>query len=74
VCSTANVELVVSLRADTLIDYTKEDFLKDGHVYDVVFDAAGKISRALGKRALRAPGKYLTIKAPRRRRPSIWSF
>lgn len=60
VCSTANVELVKSLGADKVIDYTREDFTQAVSEYDVIFDAVGKSSFAACKRALTPRGVYLT--------------
>ena len=61
VCSTANVELVKSLGANQVIDYTKDDFTKNGQTYDVVFDAVGKISASQSKSVLKENGSYLSI-------------
>ena len=63
VCSTTNLELVKSLGADNVIDYTKEDFTKDGQIYDVVFEAVGKISSSRCKSSLKKNGTYLSSKS-----------
>jgi NADPH:quinone reductase-like Zn-dependent oxidoreductase len=60
VCSTANLEMVKSLGADRLIDYTKEDFTQSVDTYDVIFDAVGKISRSRRKKSLTKTGKYIS--------------
>ncbi len=60
VCSSANVELVKSLGADEVIDYTKEDFTQNGQTYDIIFDTVGKSSFSHSKGSLKSEGVYLT--------------
>ncbi|WP_299607344.1 NAD(P)-dependent alcohol dehydrogenase [uncultured Aquimarina sp.] len=62
VCSSRNIEMVASLGADTVIDYTKEDFTKSNKMYDIIFDAVGKLSKVNSKTALLKGGKYVTTK------------
>ncbi len=59
VCNTKNVELVRSLGADTVVDYTQEDFTRNGERYDVIFDAVGKHSFRRCRGSLKPGGLYL---------------
>ena len=67
VCSTANLELVRSLGADTVIDYTKEDYSKNSERYDLILDAVPqqvadrKSLKSQAKNALSPDGKYVSI-------------
>lgn len=56
VCSTANVSLVKSIGADKVIDYTKEDFTKNGETYDVIFDSVNTLSISRSLRSLSKNG------------------
>jgi len=61
VCSTTNLEMVKSLGADNLIDYTQEDFTQGNDTYDVIFDAVGKIASSKRKKSLTKTGVYLNV-------------
>lgn len=61
VCSTANVELVRSLGAAEVVDYTREDFSKRGQMYDVIMDNAGGASWSRVKGSLKPTGRLLLV-------------
>lgn len=66
VCSTANIELVKSLGANQVIDYTKEDVTQNGQHYDVIFDAVGKLPSSQVQKMLRENGTFLTVQSSTR--------
>jgi NADPH:quinone reductase-like Zn-dependent oxidoreductase len=61
VCSTSNMDMVRSLGADKIMDYTQEDFTQSWETYDVIFDAVGKLPPSQGKRSLKKKGIYLNV-------------
>lgn len=61
VCSTANLDLVRSLGADKVIDYTREDFTQGPETYDVIFDAVDKLKSSRVKKSLKERGVYLNV-------------
>ncbi|MFN7998809.1 MAG: NAD(P)-dependent alcohol dehydrogenase [Bryobacteraceae bacterium] len=61
VCSTGNIELVRSLGADDVVDYTREDFSSGGQVYDIVVDTVGKSGFTRSLKALKRGGSYVLI-------------
>jgi NADPH:quinone reductase-like Zn-dependent oxidoreductase len=61
VCSTTNLELIKSLGANKVIDYTKEDFTKTGETYEVIFDAVSKTTSLQVKNSLKKNGIYLNV-------------
>jgi NADPH:quinone reductase-like Zn-dependent oxidoreductase len=61
VCSSSNLELIKSLGADRVIDYTKENFTDSGELYDIIFDAVEKIPKSDRLKALTPNGKYMSV-------------
>jgi len=59
VCSTSNLEMVRSLGADKVIDYTKEEFTESGETYDIIYETVGKSSFSRGINSLKEEGIYL---------------
>jgi NADPH:quinone reductase-like Zn-dependent oxidoreductase len=73
VCSTKNMELVRSLGADRVIDYTQEDFTENGLTYDVIFDAVGKQSFSRCKASLKLGGAYVATDGLRNVFLAMWT-
>ena len=61
VCSTANLELVLSIGADKVIDYAKEDFAKTGEAWDIILDTTGTAPFARCEQALRPGGRLVVV-------------
>ena len=68
VCSTKNVELVRSLGADHVIDYTREDFTQSAERYDLILDNVGNHSPSETRRALKPEGKLVMVGGPNNNR------
>ncbi|KAA0549874.1 NAD(P)-dependent alcohol dehydrogenase [Bacillus sp. BGMRC 2118] len=73
ICSTKNKIVVKSLGADKVIDYTKEDFSKDGTKYDVIFEAVDKSSFSTCIDSLKEGGTYINITPPLPDMKMIWA-
>ncbi len=73
VCNTNNVNLVRSLGADNVIDYTQEDFTKSGETYDVIFDAVGKHSFSRCRGSLKRGGAYVATDGFQNLILSLWT-
>jgi NADPH:quinone reductase-like Zn-dependent oxidoreductase len=73
VCNTKNVELVRSLGAGRVIDYTQEDFTRDGETYDIVLDAVGKQTFMRCRRSLKPGGIYVATDGFRNLPLALWT-
>jgi NADPH:quinone reductase-like Zn-dependent oxidoreductase len=73
VCNTKNLDVVRSLGADRVIDYTREDFTKNGETYDVIFDAVGKHSFNRCKSSLKPRGSYLATDGLENLMLALWT-
>jgi NADPH:quinone reductase-like Zn-dependent oxidoreductase len=70
VCSSKNLDLVKSLGADNVVDYTREDFTKIGSQFDVILDAVGKTSKSACKQLLKTKGKYISVSSSPKSNPN----
>jgi NADPH:quinone reductase-like Zn-dependent oxidoreductase len=73
VCSTSNLELVKSLGADKVIDYTKEDFSSNSETYDVIFEAVNKSSFTDCMKLLKKDGTYINVTEPLPNARMLWT-
>lgn len=71
VCSASSVDLVKSIGAVKIIDYTKDDFTKNGESYDIIFDLVGKTSFSQCKNSLKQNGKFLLAAVTLKVFPSV---
>jgi NADPH:quinone reductase-like Zn-dependent oxidoreductase len=71
--STAKLDMLRSVGADLVIDYTQEDFTKNGEVYDVIFDVIGKLSFSDTKRSITPNGTYLLANPVSQMGQALWT-
>ncbi len=74
VCSTANLELVRSLGASRVIDYTRADPTPAGEEYDIIFDAVGKLPQSKWKKALKPQGVRVSVISPTKEIPEEFEY
>jgi NADPH:quinone reductase-like Zn-dependent oxidoreductase len=71
--SAAKLDMLRSIGADHVIDYTQEDFTERGEIYDVIFDVVGKISFSRADKALKENGTYLLANPVSQMIPALWT-
>ncbi|NQZ75843.1 MAG: NAD(P)-dependent alcohol dehydrogenase [Ekhidna sp.] len=62
VCSTSNIDMVISLGADEVIDYKKQDYTTSSQDFDIIFDAVGKTSKTVANKVLKKDGVFVSVK------------
>ena len=71
--STGKLEMLRSIGADQVIDYTQEDFTKNGEIYDVIFDVVGKISFSRSEKSIKQNGTYLLANPVSQMVQGLWT-
>ena len=71
--STAKLDMLRSLGADHVVDYTKEDFTTTGEIYDVIFDVVGKISFSHSAKSIKQDGTYLLANPISQMVQALWT-
>jgi NADPH:quinone reductase-like Zn-dependent oxidoreductase len=71
--STPKLDMLRSIGADHVIDYTREDFTANGKIYDVIFDVVGKMSLSRSKRSVKQDGTYLLANPTKQMGQALWT-
>jgi NADPH:quinone reductase-like Zn-dependent oxidoreductase len=71
--SAGKLDMLRSLGADQVIDYTQEDFTENGEIYDVIFDVVGTVSFSRSKKSLKEDGSYLLANPVSQMIPALWT-
>ena len=71
--STPKLDMLRSIGADHVIDYTQEDFTKSGEIYDVIFDVIGKVSLSRSKKSIKQNGTYLLANPVSQMVQGLWT-
>ena len=71
--STPKLDMLRSIGADHVVDYTREDFTANGKIYDVIFDVVGKMSLSRSKRSVKQDGTYLLANPTKQMGQALWT-
>jgi NADPH:quinone reductase-like Zn-dependent oxidoreductase len=71
--STAKLDMLRSIGADHVVDYTQEDFTENGEIYDIIFDVVGKMSFSRSKGSIKQDGTYLLANPVKQMVQALWT-